>query len=311
MPTMSFECRILSTLACSVIFLASLAGCAKRETVAEAGIRTQTLHISNGAEPADLDPQIVTAYTDMNVMVALFEGLTTLDEATAKPEPGVAKSWETSPDGMVWTFHLQPNAKWSNGDPVTAKDFVYSYQRILSPKLASEYSYMLWPLKNGQEYNEGKITDFGQVGVRALDDLTLQLNLAYPCPWLLAITAHQSWFPVHRATIEKFGAIDDKGTRWTRTENIVSHGPFKLKEWTPNARLVAVRNPYYWDAARGKLQSVVFYPNEDIATDEKNFRAGQLHITYDLPPDKIASYRAESHEKLRIDPFLETFYLLL
>ncbi|MBI5382463.1 MAG: peptide ABC transporter substrate-binding protein [Opitutae bacterium] len=285
------------------------AGCARRETPASVGLRTKTLLLGNGAEPADLDPQVVTAYTDMNILVALFEGLTTLDELTAAPQPGVAERWETSADGLVWTFHLRADARWSNGAPLTAEDFVYSFRRILAPKLASEYAYMLWPLANAQAFNEGKLADPAALGVRALDPRTLQLTLAQPCPWLLALTAHQAWFPVHRATIEKFGAMDQRGTRWTRPENFVGNGPFALKEWTPNARLVVAKNPHYWDAAHNRLSSVVFFPNENIATDEKNFRSGQLHLTYDLPPEKIAAYRADAPHLLRIDPFLETFYL--
>ncbi len=300
--------RFVTTLSLFALAL-GLAGCAQRETPAEAGVRTKTLLLGNGAEPADLDPQTDTAYTDMNILVALFEGLTTLDELTGLPQPGMAESWETSPDGLVWTFHLRADARWSNGDPLTAEDFVYSFRRILAPKLASEYAYMLWPLKNAQAFNEGKVTDPTALGARALDPRTLQLVLGKPCPWLLALAAQQAWFPVHRATIEKFGAMDQRGTRWTRPENFVGNGAFALKEWTPNSRLVVEKNPHYWDVAHNRLNAVVFFPSEDIATDERSFRAGQLHLTYDLPPEKITTYREEAPQLLRIDSFLETFYL--
>ena len=300
--------QLVATLSLFALAL-GLAGCTQRETPAEAGVRTKTLLLGNGAEPADLDPQTDTAYTDMNVLVALFEGLTTLDELTGQPQPGMAESWEASPDGLVWTFHLRADAQWSNGDPLTADDFVYSFHRILAPRLASEYAYMLKPLKNAEAINTGKITDLAALGVRATDPHTLQLALGEPCPWLLALAAHQAWFPVHRGTIEKFGTMDQRGTRWTRPGNFVGNGAFALKEWTPNSRLIAEKNPYYWDVAHNQLNAVVFFPNEDIATDERNFRAGQLHLTYDLPAEKIATYRDESPQFLRIDPFLETFYL--
>lgn len=305
--------RRLFSLLCSTLFLALLAGtgCTPRETPAEAGQRTGTLLLGNGAEPADLDPQIVTAYTDMNIMLALFEGLTALDERTGQPVPGVATAWEQTPDGLGWTFHLRPEARWSDGTPLTAEDFVYSFRRILAPSLASEYAYMLYPLKNARALNTGQLTDTIALGVRARDAHTLELTLAEPCPWLLALTAHQAWFPVQRATIEKFGAMAQRGTRWTRPENFVGNGAFRLQEWTPNARLVATRNPHYWDAAHTRLQKLVFFPNENLATEEKNFRAGQLHLTYDLPPEKIAAYRATAPNRLRIDPFLETFFLRL
>jgi oligopeptide transport system substrate-binding protein len=280
-----------------------------RATAVEDGRRTQTLHLGNSSEPGDLDPQTATAYTESNILVALFEGLTCLDDKTAQPVPGVAERWDISPDGLVYTFHLRADAKWSNGDPLTARDFAWSFQRILSPKLASEYSYMLWPIKNSQAYNEGKVADFASVGVRAVDDRTLELTLAAPCPWLLALAAHQAWYPVHRATVEKFGGAERQGTRWTRPENMVGNGAFTLKEWSPNARIVVAKNPNYWDAAHTRLNSVVFYPIENLATEEKSFRAGQLHVTYGLPPAKIPAWQKDAPAKVRVDPFLETFFL--
>ena len=291
--------------------LLSLAGCkpaGPASPVAD-GLRSQVLHLGNSSEPGDLDPQIATAYTEATILVALFEGLTCLDDATSQPVPGVAESWGISPDGLTYTFHLRAGARWSNGDALTAGDFAWSYRRILSPKLASEYSYMLWPVKNAQAFNEGKITDFAQVGVRAVDDRTLELTLAAPCPWLLALAAHQAWYPVHRSTVEKFGGAEQKGTRWTRPENFVGNGPFTLKEWAPRARIVTARNPYYWDAAHARLNGVVFYPIETLATEEKSYRAGQLHVTYGLPPAKIPAWRAAAPAQLRVDPFLETFFL--
>jgi oligopeptide transport system substrate-binding protein len=290
-----------------VVFLAT--GCAKRESPAEQGIRTKTLLLGNGAEPRDLDPDVCNAFTDMNVLGALFEGLTSMDEKTSQAVPGVAERWDISPDGLVYTFHLRADVKWSNGDPLTADDFVYSFHRILSPGLASEYSYMLYFIKNAEAFNGGKISDFARVGAKALDARTLQVTLEHPCPFLPVVAAFQSWYPVHRATIEKFGRMDQPGTRWTRPENFVGNGPFMLQEWSPNSRVVVVRNPNYWDAANNHLNAVIFFPNDNISTDESNFRAGQVHITYDLLPDRIAYYRREAPQFLRIDPFCETFFL--
>jgi oligopeptide transport system substrate-binding protein len=289
--------------------LALLGGCARQESAAVTAAKNRVLLLGNSQEPSDLDPQIVTAYTEMNLMLALFEGLTALDEHTGQPVPSAAERWEISPDGLTYTFHLRPAARWSNGDPLTAADFAWSFQRILTPALASEYSYMLWPIKNARAFNEGKVTDFAQVGVRATGERTLVLTLDAPCPWLLSLAAHQAWFPVHRATLEKFGGATQKGTRWTRPENLVGNGPFILKEWTPNARIVTEANPRYWDAARNKLAGVTFFPIENGTTEENSFRAGQLHLTYGLPPDKIPAYREQSPERLRVDPFLETFFL--
>ena len=142
-------------------------GCARRGRPADAGVLTQTLLVGNGADPADLDPQVVVAFTDSNIDYTLFEGLTKLDPRTTLAEPDLALGWDVSADGLVYTFHLRPNARWSNGDPVTADDFAYSFQRILTPSFAALYSYMLWPIKNAEAFNSGRITDFSLVGAKA------------------------------------------------------------------------------------------------------------------------------------------------
>lgn len=286
-----------------------LAACTRRETPVDEGIRTHTLLVGNQNEPASLDPQLAEAFTDQVILVALFEGLTAIDEASAQPVPAVAERWDVSPDGLTYTFHLRPGQQWSNGDPLTAEDFAYSFRRILSPKLASSYSYMLWPLKNAQAYNEGKFTDFSQVGVAVVDPLTLRLTLEHPTPYLPALAAHPTWMPVHRATIEKFGRIDDRATAWTNPGNLVGNGPFTLAEWHANDRIVVAKNPRYRDAAQNQLERVVFFPIENAEVEEHNFRAGQLHVTFSLPAAKLPAYRAESPSPLRVDPFLRTFYL--
>ena len=292
-----------------LVLLLLAAGCARLETPAEAGIRTQTLLLGNGAEPQDLDPQICDAYSDYNVLIALFEGLTCIDESTSRAVPGVAESWDVSADGLVTTFHLRAGATWSSGDPVTADDFVYSFHRILTPALAAEYSYLFYPIRNAEAFNAGRLTDFAQVGIRAVDPRTLRITLDHPCPYLPALAAHQAWFPVHRATIEKFGGFARRGTPWTRVGNFVGNGPFLLREWTPNARLVVVKNPRYWDAAHSRLNSVVFFPDESVATDESDFRAGQLHLTWDVLPERIEHYRAMDPPLVRVDPLSDTFFL--
>jgi oligopeptide transport system substrate-binding protein len=296
-------------LVCLGLPLLAASGCFRAGTRAESARRANTLLLGNGAEPQDLDPQVCTAYTDYNVLISLFEGLTCIDERTSQAVPGAADRWEVSPDGLTYVFHIRDAARWSDGDPLTAGDFVYSFRRILSPSIASEYAYMLYFIDNAEAFNEGRIRDFGKVGAAAIDPKTLRIRLGHPCPFLPAIAAHQSWFPVHRPTIEKFDAGDRRGTAWTRPGNLVGNGPFILKEWRPNDRIVVARNPLYWDAAHSRLDSVVFFPNESIATDENNFRAGQLHVTYDLLPERIEHYRRDAPQFLRVDPFSESFFL--
>ncbi|HTO04390.1 MAG TPA: peptide ABC transporter substrate-binding protein [Opitutus sp.] len=296
-------------LSAAVIVVLALAGCGPRESPADAAIQAKTLLLGNLAEPAQLDPQLATAYTDQNITIALFEGLTAIDEQTALPVPAVAESWEISPDALAYTFHLRSDVRWSNGDPLTAHDFVYSVHRILSPRLASEYAYMLWPIKNAEAFQAGKVTDFAQVGVNAIDDRTLQITLERPTPYLLSLAAHPTWFPVHRPTIEKHGAMDQRNTAWTRPGNLVGNGAFTLDEWSPNARVVVTKNSNYWGAAQNQLERVVFFPTDNAEGEERDFRAGQLHVTYGLPVEKIATYRERSPEQLRLDPFLQTFFL--
>ena len=291
--------------------LAILAGCAKRETSVEAGIRTQTLLFGNAAEPADLDPDTIYAFTDSTIAYTLFEGLTKLDGVTSKAVPAAATSWDISPDGKVYTFHLRKGAKWSNGDPVTADDFTYSIRRILSPNFAANYSYMLWPVKNAEAFNSGKITDFSLVGAKALDPLTLEITREKPTPYLPALASHTTWLPVHQATVEKYGKMDEKGTKWTRPGNLVGNGAFTLVEWIPNGRIAVEKNPQYWDAANVRLHRVEFYPIEKPDLEELNYRSGQLHSTYALPMAKIEPYREHQPSDLAVDPVLSTYYLFV
>ncbi len=286
-----------------------LTGCAKRERPVDEGIRTRTLLVGNQNEPASLDPHLVDSYTDSIILTALFEGLTGLDEKTSQALPGVAERWESSADGLTWTFYLRADAKWSNGDAVTAHDFAFSFQRLLTPAFGGGYSYMLWHIKNAEAFNKGTVKVFSAVGVEAVDDRTLRLRLERPTPYLPALATHQTWFPVHRATLEKFGKIDDRGNPWTRPGSMVSNGPFTLAEWKPNSRIVVTKNPRYWGAAQNRLERVIFFPIENSDTEERNFRAGQLHLTFALPSSKIASYRETAPDRLRIEPLLSTLYL--
>lgn len=292
-----------------VAFLAWLpVMCLARDTAVESGNRDQILHLGNLTEPTDLDPQITNSLQDFNILQALYEGLAQYDSQTCQPVPAVAERWEVSADNLTWTFHLRSNAKWSNGNPVTARDFVYAYRRMLSPKLAAEYAYLLYALKNGEEFNNGKVTDFSQVGAKAADDYTLVLNLAHPVPYLPAMVCHQAWYPVHRATIEKFGKIDDRGTAWTRPGNLIGNGYFVLSEWKPHQYIRLLRNPAYWDAGDVKLKEVFFYPIESEDTEERAFRTGQLHVTSTLPISKIAVYEKENSPFYHPHVFLGSYF---
>lgn len=299
---MNTRCLVTTALAA----LLALTGCGKRETDVEAGIRTKTLLVSNGAEPASLDPQLVNLYLDTRILYALFEGLTAIDEKTTRPVPAAAERWDVSADGLVYTFYLRPTARWSNGDRLSARDFAFAFERNLLPKLGAPNAYTLWVIKNAEAFNAGKLRDFSTVGVEAVDSATLRLTVERPTPYLPALAASFAWFPVHRPTIEKFGPIDDRASAWTRPGNLVGNGPFTLAEWKPNDRIVVTRNPHYWDAERNRLDRIVFFPIESADVEERAFRAGQVHVINQLPMAKIAGYRVRDPAKLRIDPSLYT-----
>lgn len=305
---MNFKNLDYFLLCISLVILAS--GCSNQLSNVEHGNQHQILHSGNGAEPQDLDPHITTGIPEYHIQRTLFEGLTRKNPRTMEPVPGAAESWTVSPDGRLYTFAIRRNARWSNGDPVTAHDFVYSWKRILSAKMASDYAYTLYCIENAEEYHTGKISDFAQVGALALDDHTLQVRLKNPTAYFLQLLDHHSTYPVHRPTIEKFGAMDERGTKWTRAGNFVGNGPFTLKAWEVNKVLVVEKNPHYWEAAAVRLQQIHFYPVEDLNTEERMFRAGQIHVTLSgyVPIEKIAVYKQENPELIHIHPGYATYY---
>lgn len=287
----------------------AVAGCGKRETAAEEGLRTRTLLVGNAAEPADLDPHLASILSDQIIVNALFEGLTLLDEKTTNPLPAAAESWTASADGLVWTFRLRDGLKWSNGDALVADDFVQSWRRILNPAVAADNAWYLFALKSAEAYNSGKLKDVAQLGLAAPDARTLVLTLERPTPYLAALVSMPAWFPVNPRQLAKFDALEKRGTAWTRPGNLVSNGAFMLSEWRPNARIVAAKNPLYRDAASNQLERVIFFPVENPEVEEREFRAGQLHVTFNLPVTKIASWRAQDPAKLRSDPSLQINFL--
>lgn len=289
---MKLGSRLIGLAAVAILVLM---GCGRRETAVDEGIRTQTLHWNVSGESRDFDPQTTTMVTDAVVILALVEGLANLDAVTASPIAGGAERWETSPDGLRWTFHLRREARWSNGDPVTAHDYVYSYRRILSPALAAEFREQFYCLKNAAAYADGRTTDFSTVGVRAKDDHTLELELTNPVPFLPSLVAQYCWFPVHRPTIEKFGRMDQRSTAWTRPGNHVGNGAFVLKEWSPGRWVRVEKSPTYWDRDRVRLNAAVFHPIENAAVSEAAFRAGQLHLS-SVPVERVAAYQRDPRQ---------------
>jgi len=303
---------LITSVLLGLVFVLGLTGCGRRETRVEEGRRTGTLHLAISAEPRDLDPQVLVAFNDMTVVLALFEGLTAIDEATSQPIGAAAERWETSADGLMWTFHLRRDLRWSDGAPLTAEDFAFSLRRVLSPKLGSEYAYILFPIAGAEDFNAGRTTDPQTVGIAVRDPQTLVLRLAQPTPALPAILALPTAFPVPSHVLTRLGGADDRANRWTLPQHLVGNGPFRLTEWTPNQRIVTVRNPHARAGLAPQLASVVFYPYESATAQEAAFRAGQIHLTSEVPLSKLATYRqGPDASHLRSDPFLETGFLRL
>lgn len=300
--------RLLLCSLSSVLCLLA-ASCTRRESPAAAGIRTHTLLVGNGAEPGSLDPHLASILSDQIIVNALFEGLTLLDERTTRPLPAAAESWSTSADGLVWTFRLRAGLAWSNGEPLTADDFLQSWRRALNPKVAADNAWYLFAIRNAEAYNSGKIADPAALGLAAPDARTVVIILERPTPYLPALVSLPAWFPLNPRVLAKFGALDSRGGDWTRPGNLVGNGAFTLAEWTPNARIGLAKNPHYHDAAANKLERIIFFPTENPDTEERDFRAGQLHVTFNLPVTKIAGWRERDPAALRLDPILQTNFL--
>ena len=300
--------RPKNILLTSVLGLLLAAGCTRHETPVEAGNRTQTLHQNIGAEPQDLDPAMMQTNSHLQVLMALYEGLTGYDPQTLAPVTGVAERWEISDDGLIYTFHLRANARWSNGDPVTAQDFVFSAQRTLTASLGSPYPFYFFVVRGAEAFVAGRLTDFSQVGIRAVDDRTLRIELHQPAPYLPFLLAGFAWYPVHRATVEKAGPWNRPYTGWTKPGLIVTNGPFLLAEWRAGEGLVVKKNPRYWDAARVRLQEIDFHVIENIDTEERAFRSGQLHLTEYVPSNKLKGYHDHEPSVLMAAPFFMTYF---
>ena len=293
------------------IVLFFLISCSSSSTPVDDGLEKQVFHFGNGSEPQGIDPHIVTGVPEHHILISLCEGLTIPNPFDNENLPGAAESWTVSDDGKVYIFKLRKNGRWSNGDPVTADDFVWSWQRILTASLGSQYPDMLYYLEGAQEYHTGQNNDFSSVGVKALDSHTLEVKLKAPTPFFTGLLSHYSTWPVHKETVLKHGSIDDRNGEWTRPGNFVCNGAFNLKSWELNNKIVVEQNPMYWDASTVRLNEIHYYPVSNVMTEDRMFRAGQLHVTSTLPSQKCPVYIEEGNPDLRIDPYMGTYFYRL
>ncbi len=298
----------INILSITLIFLI---GCSENITPVDSGLEQQIYHHGNGSEPQGIDPHIVTGVPEHHILISLCEGLTIPNPNPTGSDgyiPGTAESWTISDDGKEYIFKLNKNAKWSNGDPVTADDFVWSWKRILTASLGSQYPDMLYYLVGAYEYHNGEIDNFDKVGIKALDSHTLKVNLKNPTPFFIGLLSHYSTWPVHKETVLKHGDIDDRNGEWTRPGNFVCNGPFQLKTWELNNKIVVEKNPHYYDASMVRLNEIHYYPVSNVMTEDRMFRAGQLHLTSSMPTQKCPIYIEEKNPNLKIDPYMGTYF---
>src|SRR5512140_1208551 len=255
---------------------------------------TQTLVRNNGSEPESLDPAIAESVGANNLARDLFEGLTATD-STGKTVPGVAESWKQT-DPLTWVFKLRPSAKWSNGEPVTAQDFVFGIRRFVDPKTASTYAATFGVfLANGQSVALGKAPP-AEIGVKALDKLTLEVKTAFPVTFLPSLMTNTQLGPVNQAALQKFGKD------WTKPGNLVGNGAFVLKDWLVNSKVVLEKNPHYWDAKNVQLTHVTYLPVEDGNADVKLYESGENEWVYQLPPGTFEKYKQQFPKEIRNGP---------
>ncbi len=273
-----------------------LCGCGRNDQRAD-------LVLINGAEPETLDPAIITGQPEGRIVNALFEGLCAFDK-TGKAVPGVAERWEISEDGKSYTFHLRADARWSDGTPVTAHDFVASWKRTLSPATASAYNYLLFPIRGAQAFAEEKTKDFSEVGVKAFDERTLVVELNSPTPYFLDLCSFPTLHPVPVSLIAKVG--DD----WVKPDHLINNGAYVLKEWRINDSIRLQKNPEYWNRTKVALESVDILPISKDSVAFNFYESGLADLVMDkgLAPTSLLD-ELKKREDFHAAPFLGIYFL--
>ena len=263
---------------------------------------TVVLNRGNGPDIKSLDPAFIEGTWEAWVVGDMLTGLTT-EGPNGEPIPGAATHWETSPDGLTWTFHLREEV-WSDGVPVTAADFVTAWQREMDPKTAAVYSYILWPIKNAKAISEGKLPP-SALGVKAIDGRTLVVTLEHPTPYLPELMDHQAAYPIPR---HKYLVL---GNKWARAKNFVGNGPYLVKEWIPLDHVTLVKNPRFYDAKNVQIDIENYYVTNDTEAALKRYRAGELDTVYTYPALEIDLMRRHIPGQIETVPYLNTDYLAI
>ena len=279
----------------------AIAGVALAVLLSSTAMAQVVYNRGNDTDPTSLDHHKTSTVAEGNLMRDLYEGLV-IQNGKAEVVPGVAESWEVSDDGLTYTFNLRPDAKWSNGDPVTANDFVFAYRRIMDPATAAGYANMLFPIKNAEAINKGEMPK-EELGVRAVDDRTLEITLNNPTPYFLELLTHQTGYPLHQASVEQHGDA------FTRPGNMVTNGAYKLVSFTPNDKIVMQKNEQFHDAENVQIDTINYIPFEDRSACLRRFEAGEVHSCSDIPAEQMDYMREKLGDQVHIAPYLGTYYL--
>ena len=278
---------------CLLLMLLFFSGCSESDPL------ENTYVIANGAEPTTFDPALVSNVTDGRICRGLFEGLVALDPKDLQPVPGCA-SWTMSGDGLKYTFTLRKNLKWSNGEPLLASDFTYAWQRILQRRIPSSYASLLFCIKNAELFYQSKLTDFNKVGIKVISPTVLQVELTRSMAYFPELLAYPTFYPVNKKCVEQFG------TQWTRPENMVSNGAFKLSKWLPRQRVELVASEHYYDYNKVSLSRVRFLPYDNLNTTYLLFVNNQVDWLPSLPMEKVDEIKFNYN--YYVTPYLGTYF---
>ncbi|GKU23354.1 peptide ABC transporter substrate-binding protein [Clostridium folliculivorans] len=291
--------KVLSLILATLVVGTTFVGCGKKDDASSTAKVDQVVKYNLGAQPKTIDPGLNNSVEGGIVDVNAFEGLENVD-ANNKVNPGVAEKYDVSSDGTKYTFHLRKDAKWSDGKNVTANDFYYAWTRALAPETASDYAYQLYYIKNGEAYNGGK-AKVSDVGIKVVDDYTLEVTLEAPTAYFLALTAFPTYFPVRK------DIVDANKEGWaTDAKTFVSNGPYKMSEYAQKDHMTFVKNDNYWDKANVKLDKIQYTLLDNETSALNAFESGEIDATDLLPAEQKQSLIKDG--KAKVYPYLGTYY---
>jgi oligopeptide transport system substrate-binding protein len=286
--------KTMVSLLAAIMTTSLLAGCGSSKQKSASNTKAQTLTANLGAEPKSIDPAVNYEARGSSIIYNIFEGLTRIGDDN-KTEPGLAKSWEVKDNGLKYIFHLRDGLKWSDGSELTAEDFRYGILRVLDPKTGSSYAYYGYSIKNGEAFNKGKAKS-EDVGVKALDKNTLEIDLDYTVPYFLDILSWHLMLPVKKSLVES------NPNGWsTDVKNLVVDGPFKITQWKHNDYIQLEKNPNYWDAKNVKLQKLklTMITNENTALAA--YKSGQLDLTSLIPSSQLPTLLSSKQATVKME----------